>query len=66
MNLNFSHDRKDETPEAKALWFQSLSIQQRQELFCQYMDLILEVNPKIVERKNAQPVAGRIRVITND
>ena len=63
MNLTISHDRQEETSEAKARWFQSLSIQERQDLLCYYTDLILEINPGVVEKKNAQPVAGRIRVI---
>jgi len=63
MNLTISHDRREETPEAKARWFQSLSIEERQDLLCYYTDLILEINPRVAEKKNAQPVAGRIRVL---
>jgi len=59
-----SHDRQEETPQAKARWFQSLTVKERADLLCQYTDMILEVNPKIVERKNAQPVAGRIRIVS--
>ena len=59
-----SHERQEETPQAKARWFQSLTVKERADLLCQYTDMILEVNPKIVERKNAQPVAGRIRIVS--
>jgi hypothetical protein len=30
---SISHDRQEETPEAKALWFRSLSITERMEMF---------------------------------
>ena len=60
---SISHDRKEETPEAKARWFQSLSLAERMEIFCEFTDLILEVNPSLPEKKIAQPIAGRIQVI---
>jgi len=58
-----SHSRDEETPEAKARWFQSLSIEERMEYLCWITDLALENNPRILDCKNAQPVAGRIRVV---
>jgi hypothetical protein len=54
-----SHTRGDETPEAKAAWFQSLTLPQRMELLCAFTELILAVNPQIVEQRDAQP-AGRV------
>ena len=59
-----THQRQEETPEAKARWFQGLSIQERAHLLDVFTDLILEANPKIVERKRAKPVTGRIRVLS--
>lgn len=64
MNTSISHDRRDENPEGKARWFQSLSLKERADLLCQFTDMILFVNPKIVEEKDAQPVAGRILVLS--
>jgi hypothetical protein len=61
-----SHDRQAETPEAKARWFQSLSLSERMDLLCFFTDLALTNNPKILEQKDAQPVAGRIRVLSRD
>ena len=58
-----SHSREEETPEAKARWFQSLSLPERMELLCLFTDLAMAANPRIAERKDAQPVAGRIRVL---
>ncbi|MCP4427210.1 MAG: hypothetical protein GY803_22205, partial [Chloroflexi bacterium] len=53
MSKTISHDRKEETPESKARWFQSLSLRERAELLCQFTDMILFVNPEIVEQKDA-------------
>ena len=59
-----SHDRQQETLEAKARWFQSLSLHERMEYLCWITDLVLENNPRLMDLKNAQPVAGRIRVVS--
>lgn len=58
------HTYEAETMEFKSRWFQSLSLEERMDLFCEYTDLILENNPKILETKNAQPVEGRIQVLS--
>jgi hypothetical protein len=59
-----SHDRGEEDPRAKARWFQTLTIKERADLLCYFTDMILENNPRVAERKDAQPVAGRIRVLS--
>lgn len=59
-----SHDLVEETPGAKARWFQSLSLSERMDLLCYFTDLVLENNPLIAERKDAKPVAGRVRVLS--
>lgn len=59
-----SHDRQDESPEAKARWFQSLTLEERMEYLCAVTDLVLENNPRIADVKNAEPTSGRIRVLT--
>ena len=63
MEKSVSHDWQEETIEAKARWFQSLTLEERMELFVQWTDFILSVNPQIVERKDAQPIPGRVRVL---
>lgn len=62
--MNVSHDRADESPEAKARWFQSLSLEERMTMLCSLVDLALQNNPKIAERKNAQSTQGRVRVLS--
>ena len=59
-----SHDRHEETPEAKARWFQSLPLSDRMELLCSFTDLVLSNNPEIVEQKDAQPIEGCVRVLS--
>jgi hypothetical protein len=52
--------------EAKARWFQSLSLSDRMDTLCAFTDLALSVNPTLRERKHAQPVAGRIQVLSKE
>jgi len=54
----------EETPEAKALWFQGLSLEERMELFCSFTDLILQNNPTIGDEKDAQQTSGNIRILS--
>ena len=37
--------------EAKARWFQSLSMAERMEVFCSFTDLALSVNPHLKDRR---------------
>ncbi len=64
MNTNISHNRDDESIEAKVEWFRSLSIEERMDLLCFYTDLALEFNPEIMEKKDDQPFDRRIRILS--
>lgn len=59
-----THDRAEETAEAKARWFQSLTVTERMNMLCWFTDLVLSANPQIVEQKDAESVAGRVLVLT--
>jgi len=59
-----AHDRSEETMEAKTRWFRSLSLSERMDVLCSFTDLALSANPTLLESKNAQPVAGRIQIIS--
>ena len=62
--FSISHDRNDESLEAKARWFQSLTIGQRMDIFCELTDMILAAQPDMIRSKpHAQPVPGRIQVL---
>lgn len=64
MNQSISHDRNDESLEAKAQWFQSLSLAERMELLCEFTELVLENNPRVSEVGRAQSSTGRVRVLS--
>jgi hypothetical protein len=59
-----SHDRSEETPEAKARWFQSLTMEERMDLLCAFTDLILNANPHSADRKNAQQTREGIQILS--
>ncbi len=59
-----SHDFREESGEAKARWFSGLTLAERMDLLVAFTDLILENNPGIVDKTDAQPVEGRVRVLT--
>jgi len=63
MKPHISHSFEGESKEAKARWFQSLSLEERMKIFVNYTDLILGINPSITEKKDAKPVKGRILVV---
>lgn len=54
----------EETPEAKARWFQSLSLSERMDLLCDFTDLIFAQQPNIADTKDAQQTANGIRIIS--
>lgn len=59
MGFRVSHDWAEETPEAKARWFQSLSMEDRMELLCEFTNLALALNPGLADKKHArQPQKG--------
>lgn len=64
MKTLISHDRREETPEAKARWFKSISLEERMEMLCAFTDLILTVNPRILETRDAQQTKRRVRVLS--
>lgn len=59
-----SHDRNEETPEAKAIWFQSLTVAERMDLLCEFTDLALSFNPHLADQKNAQQTRQRIQFLS--
>jgi hypothetical protein len=59
---SISHDRDEETPEAKARWFQSLTMEQRLAHFAEFYNLALQLNPDIVSLKDVPPPSARVRI----
>ena len=63
MIKEISHGFAEETMEAKARWFQSLSLSERMDMLCDFTDMILENNPGIAEKRNAKSFTGRVQVL---
>ena len=63
MKPSITHDRREETIEAKTLWFRSLTLAERMDILCAFTELLMLTNPKIVEQRDAQPVEGRVLVL---
>jgi hypothetical protein len=64
MKLTIRHDRNQESLEAKTLWFRSLSMADRMDVFCSFIELALSVNPNLKDRSHAQPIAGRVQILS--
>jgi hypothetical protein len=64
MELSISHDIKDESLEAKAEWFQSMTLQERMDYFCEFTDFLIELNPDLLKGKDAEPIEGRVLVLS--
>jgi len=64
MKASISHNRADETLEAKARWFKSLSVEERLDLFNEMTELIIALNPAVLTSKDAKPIPGRVRVLS--
>ena len=62
--IEVSHTRQEEEPEAKARWFQSLTLSERMEMLCSFTDLILANNPSVADTKNDQSASRRVRVVS--
>ena len=66
MNEFVSHSFADESIDAKARWFKSLSIEERMNIFVAFTRLILENNPEIAKKKHDRPASDRIRVLSTE
>jgi hypothetical protein len=61
---DISHDINDETIEAKVRWFRALPLFERIKMLCNFIDLALEINPDLAGKKDAQPIKGRVRILS--
>ncbi len=64
MKPSVSHDRNDESMEAKVRWFQSLTMEERMELLCEYTELALSINPHLPDQKDAEPAHRRVQILS--
>ena len=64
MEFEISHNRNDETIEAKVKWFRTLNLSERMDMLCAYTDLALELNPQLPDKKYAQQAKKRIQILS--
>ena len=64
MKPSISYGLRNESPEAKARWFQSLSVEERMAYLDAFTEMALSVNPDLPDKKHAVPIPGRVRVLT--
>jgi hypothetical protein len=62
-HFGVSHDFEEESIDAKARWFGSLSLEERMEILESWTELVLQNNPSLIGVKDAIPVEGRVRVL---
>lgn len=63
MQPRVSHDRREESIEAKTRWFSSLPLSERMELLCAFTELALAANPDLLKGKPVEPIPGRVQVL---
>ena len=61
--FGISHSFEEESVEAKARWFRSLSPEQRMAMLAEWTELVLQNNPGLIGVKDAIAVEGRVRVL---
>ncbi len=50
--------------ESKVRWFMSLSMTDRMEVFCEFNDFMLAINPDIGDKKRVESTAGSVQVLS--
>lgn len=63
MMPSISHSFESETPESKARWFQSLTMDDRARIFCEYYNLAKSLNPNLAEKKNARSAQTGVLIL---
>ncbi|WP_337868937.1 hypothetical protein [Meiothermus sp.] len=64
--MSVSHDRAEETLQAKARWFRSLTLEERMDYLVMMTDLILQNNPSALAKAAKDDAASpqkRIRAV---
>ena len=61
MNESVSHSFADESIDAKAKWFKSLSVEERMDVFVAFTNLMLKTNPDIVNQKGLKLALRDVR-----
>lgn len=63
MDGSISHNWSEETIEAKARWFRTLTPEQRLAIWLEFYDVALQLNPDILKRKDVPAPSARVQVL---
>ena len=64
MRNQIVHDIQEESIEAKARWFQNLSMDERMQNLCDFTELAMALNPKIGDQRIVKSFTGRIQILS--
>lgn len=64
MEKKILHSFQAETIEAKTRWFRSLTIEERANNLVMFTEMALALNPELGMKKHAEPVKGRVLVLS--
>ncbi len=64
MNNQIVHDIQEESIEAKARWFQELTMGERMKNLCDFTELAMVLNPKIGDQRIVKSITGRVQVLS--
>ncbi|MGH9491898.1 MAG: hypothetical protein ACRD2K_00210 [Terriglobales bacterium] len=67
MNRLISHDWNEDSLEEQARWFSSLSLEERMQIFDEFTEFLLSVNPSLLQKKSdAAPTETHIRIVAKE
>lgn len=61
--MSISHNFADESLDKKAEWFRSLTMEQRMDVFSEFAELVLSLNPNAGRKAYDRPTSNRIQVL---
>jgi hypothetical protein len=64
MEFGIAYGWEEESYEAKVRWWQSLTVGERMQRFAEIGDIVMALNPGLVQnKKHAEPIPGRVVVL---
>ena len=68
MNRLISHDWNEDSLAEQARWFSSLPLEERMQIFDEFTEFLLSVNPSLLQNKksDAAPTEAHIRIVAKE
>src|SRR5678815_3194761 len=63
MEFGISHDWADKSPKAKTRWFRSLTLEQRLDMWTEFSNFALAVNPSLADKRDVRQTTGRVQIL---